>query len=70
MNAWYILPNGNVKHLDGLELQPELDWLPTDASIEFYAQAQREAGCSEVQIMQRIIGLAFEGEQWVKDNLE
>jgi len=70
MSAWYILPNGNIKHLDGLELQPERDWLPTDASLELYAQAQREAGWTETRILQRIMGLALEGEQWVRDNLE
>ena len=70
MSAWYILPNGNIKHLDGLELQPELDWLPTDASLESYAQALRVAGQTEMQIMRQVIRLALEGEQWIKDNLE
>lgn len=69
MDNWYILPNGNIKHLDGLEIQPERDWLPTDASLEFYAEAQREAGKTELQIMRTIIQLAAEGEAWVKENL-
>jgi len=69
MSAWYILPNGNIKHVDGLEIQPERDWFPTDDSLELYAASLRAAGRSEAQIAQAIMGLALECEQWVRDNL-
>lgn len=69
MSGWYILPNGNVRHVDGLEIQPELDWFPTDQSLLAYAEAQRAAGCSEAQIARRVMSLAVECEQWVKENL-
>jgi len=69
MNDWYILPNGNIKHLDGLEVQPERDWLPTDESMEVYAGRQREAGKTELQIVRMVMQLAMDGEAWVKENL-
>jgi hypothetical protein len=69
MNSWYILPNGNIKHLDGLEVQPECDWLPTDQSLETYAERQRETGKTELQIMRMVMQLAMDGEAWVKENL-
>ncbi|UHL65427.1 hypothetical protein LSG25_05930 [Paralcaligenes sp. KSB-10] len=69
MDTWYILPNGNIKHVDGLEIQPENDWFPTDESLEIFSSAQRAAGKTEVQIIQRIMSLALECEQWVRDNL-
>lgn len=69
MSAWYILPNGNVRHVEGLEIQPENDWFPTEASFQAYADKQREAGHSEAQIARRIMSLAIECEQWVQENL-
>lgn len=69
MNNWYILPNGNVKHVDGLELQPEKDWLPTTSSIEAFTDAARELGQADALIIKRMMDLAVEGENWLRDNL-
>ncbi|MGB6105298.1 MAG: hypothetical protein WBF88_15765 [Pusillimonas sp.] len=69
MSAWYILPNGNIKHIDGLELQPEKDWFPTAQSMETFTQAMRERGQADALIIKRMMDLAVEGEQWVRDNL-
>lgn len=69
MSGWYILPNGNVRHVGGLEIQPELDWFPTDASLLAYADEQRAAGRSEAQIARQVMSLAVECEEWVKENL-
>ncbi len=69
MSNWYILPNGNIKHLTGLEIEPENDWFPTAESLEHFSEAQRAAGSTEVQIIQYVMKLALECEQWAKDNL-
>jgi hypothetical protein len=69
MTAWYILPNGNIKHTTGLEIQPEQDWFPTKESLEAFYKTQQAAGKTEVQIIQYVMGLALECEQWAKDNL-
>ena len=69
MSGWYILPNGNVRHVEGLEIQPELDWFPTEESMLAYAQAKREEGWSEAQIARRMMSLAVECEEWVQNNL-
>lgn len=68
--GWYILPNGNIRHIDGLEIQPELDWFPTEQSLLNYAEAQRAEGNSEEWIARRIMALAVECELWVQENLE
>lgn len=70
MTNWYILPNGNIKHINGLELQPEKDWFPTGQSLEIFTQAQRAAGKTDVQIIKDVMDLAIDCEQWVKDNLQ
>lgn len=69
MSGWYILPNGNVRHVDGLEIQPEREWFPTEESLLAYAEAQRAAGQSEVWIARRIMSLAVECELWVQEHL-
>ncbi len=69
MSAWYILPNGNIKHTDGLELQPEHDWFPTVQSLEIYTQIMREQGNSETGIIKCVMALALECEAWAQDNL-
>ncbi len=69
MSGWYILPNGNIRHVDGLEIQPEHEWFPTEQSLLAYTEAQRAAGHSEVWIARRIMNLAVECELWVQDNL-
>ncbi|HEY9279068.1 MAG TPA: hypothetical protein VIP51_03255 [Eoetvoesiella sp.] len=69
MSNWYILPNGNIKHLTGLEIEPENDWFPTADSLEYFSDAQRAGGKTEVQIIQYVMSLALECEQWAKDNL-
>ena len=69
MSTWYILPNGNIKHLTGLEIQPENDWFPTADSLDTFSDEQRAAGKTEVQIIQYVMALALECEQWTKDNL-
>lgn len=69
MNAWYILPNGNIRHVDGLEIQPEEDWFPTDDSLQAYAEMQRAAGQSEAWIAREILKLAVECERWAQENL-
>ena len=69
MTRWYILPNGNIKHMDGLEIQPEHDWFPTEASMMAFIERERAAGASEVQIAQRLMALAVECEEWARDNL-
>lgn len=69
MNNWYILPNGNVKHTNGLELQPENDWLPTTDSMEAFADAMREHGQPDALIIKRLMDLAVEGETWLRNNL-
>lgn len=70
MSKWYILPNGNIKHVAGLEIQPEHDWFPTADSLQVYSEAQHALGKTQVQVMQLVMGLALECEQWVQDNLE
>jgi len=69
MTNWYILPNGNLKHPNGLELQPEKDWFPTDASLAIYTDARREAGAAEEKIILELMELAIECEAWVRENL-
>jgi hypothetical protein len=69
MNTWYILPNGNIRHIDGLELQPEKDWFPTEASMAAFTDAQRAAGKSEVEIIRAMMVLAVECEAWTRENL-
>lgn len=69
MSGWYILPNGNVKHVNGLEIQPESDWMPTAESAERFIAAQREAGLSEGAILKAIVALAYDCEAWVQENL-
>ncbi len=69
MSKWYILPNGHIKHVDGLEIQPEKDWFPTDESMVSFGAAQRAAGNTEVQIVQSLMRLALECERWAEANL-
>lgn len=69
-SGWYILPNGNIRHVDGLEIQPELDWFPTEQSLVEYAEVQRAHGSSEEWIVRRVMALAVECEQWVQENLK
>ena len=69
MSNWYILPNGNIKHVNGLEIQPEHDWFPTEASMLDFVESERAAGISEVQIAQRMMALAIECEEWARNNL-
>jgi hypothetical protein len=69
MTTWYILPTGNIKHINGLELQPELDWFPTAESMEIFSQRGREQGQSEVQIIKHMMDLARDCEKWAQDNL-
>lgn len=69
MSAWYILPNGNLKHMSGLEVQPELDWLPTPESLQDYAVLRRDEGLDEAAILHAVMRLANEGEAWLKDNV-
>ncbi|HUG59503.1 hypothetical protein D3C75_1370230 [compost metagenome] len=69
MTTWYILPNGNIKHTSGLELQPEQDWFPTSDSMELFTQHERGKGASDVQIVKYMMDLARDGEKWVQDNL-
>jgi hypothetical protein len=69
MTTWYILPNGNIKHANGIELQPEKDWLPTDESAEAFAEGQRALGHGDVQIIKTMMDLALDCERWVKVNL-
>ncbi len=69
MTTWYILPNGNIKHTDGLELQPEEDWFPTAESMALFTERGRVRGQSDVQIIKHMMDLARDGEKWVQDNL-
>jgi len=69
MTTWYILPNGNIKHATGLELQPEQDWFPTSESMALFTEREREKGASDVLIVKYMMDLARDGEQWVQDNL-
>ncbi len=69
MNNWYILPNGNIKHVNGLELQPEKDWFPTTESMERYAEERRQEGMPEALIIKAMMDLAVECEAWARDNL-
>ena len=69
MSKWYILPNGNIKHVNGLELQPEQDWFPTEDSMEAFAEALRAQGHSEALIIKRMMALSLDCEKWVQDNL-
>ncbi|NYT63517.1 hypothetical protein H0A66_14460 [Alcaligenaceae bacterium] len=69
MTTWYILPNGNIKHTNGLELQPEKDWFPTPESMEIFAEQERGQGASEIQIIKYMMDLARDGERWVQENL-
>lgn len=69
MNSWYILPNGNIKHIDGLELQPEKDWFPTPESMQAFTDAMRARGQGDALIIKRMMDLAVEGEDWVRENL-
>lgn len=69
MSAWYILPNGNIRHIDGLEIQPEQDWFPTEESLVVYLEQQRAASRPEAWIARRVMSLAIECEQWAQENL-
>ena len=69
MSHWYLLPNGNLKHTDGLELQPEQDWFPTEASMQAYASAMRARGQADALIIKQMMDLAAEGEAWLRQNL-
>ena len=69
MSAWYILPSGNIKHIDGLELQPEQDWFPTPESMQAYTDAMRARGQDDALIITSMMRLAVEGERWVQENL-
>lgn len=69
MSTWYILPNGNIKNAEGLELQPEKDWLPTDASMATFADMQRALGKSETQIIKLMMDRANQAETWAQRNL-
>lgn len=70
MSGWYILPNGNIRHIDGLEIQPELDWFPTEQSLQAYLDSQRAQGNSEAWIARRVMSLSVECELWVQENLK
>lgn len=70
MTSWYILPNGNIKHIGGLELQPEKDWFPTEDSMTAFTEARRAAGMTDVQIIKLMMELALQAEQWAQDNLQ
>lgn len=69
MSTWYILPNGNVKHPSGLELQPEQDWFPTQESMEAMFAAQRALGARDELIVKRIMDMAADAERWLRDNV-
>ncbi len=69
MSGWYILPNGNIKHVNGLEIQPEHDWMPTAESADRFIAEQREAGLSEGAILKAVVAMAIECEVWVQKNL-
>ena len=69
MNNWYLLPNGNIKHTDGLELQPEKDWFPTEASMQSFTDTMRARGQADALIIKQMMDLALEGEQWLRNNL-
>ncbi|TEA78956.1 hypothetical protein [Allopusillimonas ginsengisoli] len=69
MTTWYILPNGNIKNINGLELQPEKDWFPTDQSLAAYVDAEQDAGKSQEQIIKQLMDLAIACEAWAQDNL-
>lgn len=69
MTTWYILPNGNIKHANGLELQPEQDWFPTTESMERFTEHERSRGASDIQIVKYMMDLARDGERWVQENL-
>lgn len=69
MTTWYILPNGNIKHANGLELEPEKDWFPTAESMQAFTDQQRDRGQSDLQIIKYMMDLARDGERWVQDNL-
>lgn len=69
MSTWYILPNGNIKNADGLELQPERDWFPTDTSMADFSDRQRALGKSETQIIKLMMDMAIEAETWAQRNL-
>lgn len=69
MTTWYILPNGNIKHATGLELQPEQDWFPTSESMALFTEREREKGASDVLIVKYMMDLALDGEKWVQENL-
>jgi len=67
--SWYILPNGNIRNINGLELQPENDWFPTAESMDAFVEAGFEAGQSEVEIIKQMMDLAIECEEWARTNL-
>lgn len=67
--TWYILPNGNIRNLNGLELQPEEDWFPTADSMEAFVEEQRQLGHSEAAIVKHMMQLALECEAWAQENL-
>ena len=69
MSNWYLLPNGNIKHTNGLELQPEQDWFPTAASMQAYTDAMRARGQADALIIKQMMDLAVEGEAWLRQNL-
>lgn len=70
MTGWYILPNGNIKNVNGLELQPEQDWFPTEESMAAFTEAERAKGKSDVDIIRLMMELAVQAEQWAQDNLQ
>ena len=51
MNDWYILPNGNIKNVNGLEIQPDKDWFPTTESMMAFTDVQRALGKSDVMML-------------------
>lgn len=67
--TWYIFPNGNIRHVDGLELQPEQDWFPTPDSLDQYMEEHRDQDMPETQIIKKIMDLAVECEAWAHRNL-
>lgn len=67
--TWYILPNGNIRNINGLELQPEQDWFPTPDSLDSFVEEQRNLGKSEAQVIMHMMDLAIECEEWAQKNL-
>lgn len=67
--SWYLLPNGNIRHVNGLELQPEQDWFPTPDSLTAYTEHERGGGKSEAAIIKQLMDLATDCEAWARANL-